>query len=197
MACCETKIISVATVREITGLNKNVDDRKIAPFLKLAQEELEKVLGRTLYEELETAIIADDTLATEADLLALMGYLKGPLAWRTLQRALPRMAAEPTANGVHTTNSTEYSSVDSRALSQQITDARTAADNGYDRLLAYINENLSTYTTYGDVVDDEERVKKVYKGGVITRKSRWQYPYGLKAYKGRNGNQYDECCDAD
>ena len=112
MACCETKIISVATVRDITGLNKNVDDRKIAPFLKLAQEELEKVLGRTLYDELDTAIQADDTLATEADLLALMAYIKGPLAWRTLQRSLPRMAAEPTANGVHSVSSTEYSNVD-------------------------------------------------------------------------------------
>lgn len=197
MACCETKIISVATVRDITGLNKNVDDRKIAPFLKLAQEELEKVLGRTLYDELDTAIQADDTLASEADLLALMAYIKGPLAWRTLQRSLPRMAAEPTANGVHSVSSTEYSNVDSRALSQQVTDARTAADNGYDRLLKFLKDNLATYPTYDDNVDDEERVKGVYHGGVITRKSRWQYPYGIKDYRGRRGNQYEECCDAD
>lgn len=195
MACCENKIISVAVVRDITGLNKNVDDRKIAPFLKLAQEELEKVLGRTLYDELDTAIFADNTLATEADLLTLMGYIKGPLAWRTLQRSLPRMAAEPTANGVHSVSSTEYNNVDSKALSQQVTDARTAADSGYERLLTFLKDNRATYPTYDDNVGNEERVKGVYHGGVITRKSRWQYPYGIK--RGKNGNQYGECCDAD
>ena len=196
MACCETKIISVAQVRDITGLNKLVDDRKIAPFLKLAQAELEKVLGRTLYDELDTAIQADNTLTGETALLALMPYIQGALAWRTLQRALPRMSAEPTANGVHSVSSGDYQSVDRAALSMQVSDARTAADAEYDRLLKYMEENEPTYPTWRDNVAQEERVTKVYPGGVITRKSRWQYPYGIKHRKDR-GNQYNECCDAD
>lgn len=190
MACCETKIIQVATVREITGLNKNVDDRKIAPFLKLAQEELEKILGRTFYDELDTAIQADDTLATEANLLALMTYVKGPLSWRTLQRSLPRMSAEPTANGVHSVSTAEYNNADNKALSQQIADARTAADTGYERLLEYIHDNLDLYPSFKTNVNNEDRVTKTYHGGVITRESRWQSPYGLQHRRHHRHNRH-------
>ena len=199
MACCETNIISVATVRSLCGLSKTVDDRKLQPFLKLAQEELEKVLGRTLYDELDTAIQADPTLATEADLLTLLGYIKGPLAWRTLQYALPRFYAEPTANGVHSVNGGDYQSVDGRTLSIQVTQARSAADSGYERLLKFLDENVATYPSYNDNVELEERINKTYVGGVITRKSRWQYPYGVRVpdQSNRNVNQYGECCDGD
>ena len=137
MACCETYIISLATVRDITGLAKIVSDVKLAPFLRLSQQELEKVLGRTLYDELDDAVQADSTLTGETALIALMRYVKYALAWRTLQRALPRMAAEPTANGVHTVSDGAYQSSD-RALTQQITDARTAADEAYTLLIDFL-----------------------------------------------------------
>ena len=193
MACCETNIITVSTVREITGLNKNVEDRRIAPFLKLAHRELEKVLGRTLYAILDDAIQDLPGTPLPDRLTDLLGYAKHCLAWRALQKALPRMAAEPTANGVHTVSDATYTSSD-RALTQQITDARGAADEAYSVMIDWIKENTDTYPEYDEVVENEERVRKVYTGGVITRKSRWQYPYGLKTP--RNGrNQYDECCD--
>jgi hypothetical protein len=192
-----TNIISVAQVRSTCGLAKTVDDRKLQPFLTLAQEELEKVLGRTLYDELETAIEADPTLATEPDLLTLVSYITGPLAWRTLQYSLPRLYAEPTANGVHSVNGGDYQSVDSRTLSMQVTQARSAADGGYERLLKFMDENTATYPSYNDNVELEERVSKMYPGGVITRKSRWQYPYGIRTpdQTNRNLNQYGECCN--
>ena len=192
-----TNIISVAQVRSTCGLAKTVDDRKLQPFLTLAQEELEKVLGRTLYNELDAAIVADPTLATETDLAALMEYIKGPLAWRTLQYSLPRLYAEPTANGVHSVNGGDYQSVDSRTLSMQVTQARSAADGGYERLMKFLDENTATYPTYNDNVQMEERVNKMYPGGVITRKSRWQYPSGIRTpdQTNRHVNQYGECCD--
>ena len=186
-------------MRTLCGLSKTVDDRKLAPFMRLAQEELEKVLGRTLYDELDTAIQADPTLATEADLLALLAYIKGPLSWRTVQNSMPRMYAEPTANGVHSVNGGDYQSVDAKTLSMQVTQARSAADAGYERLMKFLDENVTTYPSYNDNVELEERVNKMYPGGVITRKSRWQYPYGVRTpdQSNRNLNQYGECCDAD
>lgn len=194
-----SNIISVAQVRTTCGLSKTVDDRKLQPFLAIAQEELEKVLGRTLYSELDTAIQADPTLATEADLLTLVGYIKSPLAWRTMQYSLPRMYAEPTANGVHSVNGGDYQSVDARTLGMQVTQARSAADAGYERLMKFLKENVDTYPSYNDNVDLEERVSRIYPGGVITRKSRWQYPYGVRTpdQTNRNINQYGECCDGD
>ena len=194
-----SNIISVAQVRTTCGLSKTVDDRKLQPFLAIAQEELEKVLGRTLYNELETAIDADPTLATEADLLTLVGYIKSPLAWRTMQYSLPRMYAEPTANGVHSVNGGDYQSVDARTLGMQVTQARSAADAGYERLMKFLTENVDTYPSYNDNIDLEERVSRIYPGGVITRKSRWQYPYGVRTpdQTNRNINQYGECCDGD
>jgi len=197
MACCETNIISIATVRNLCGLAKTVDDRKLQPFLRIAQEELETVLGRTLYNELDTAIQTDPTLATEADLLTLLGYVKTPLAWRTVQYAMPLFYAEPTSNGVHSVNGGDYQSVDAKTPSMQVSSARSTADSGYERLLKFLDENVATYPSYNDNVELEERVNKMYPGGVITRKSRWQYPYGVRTpdQSNRNVNQYGECCD--
>lgn len=191
-------ILTFAQIKEVTGLAKIVDEsRKITPFLTEAQRELKKMLGETLYDELDTAIAA--SFAGEPDLSTLFtDYVKRPLAWRTLQLALPRMYSEPTANGIHAVSDTNYAIVDSRTLAMQVAQARDFADAGYDEMLRYLRDNTSTFTSYETTVDSEERVTKTYKGGVITRKSRWQYPYGLKHhyYRGQDPrNVNGECCD--
>ena len=189
-------IVTFAQIKEVTGLAKVVDEsRKITPFLTEAEEELKKMLGTTLYAEVEAALPG---FTGEPDLETLFDdYIKRPLCWRTLQYAYPRLYAEPTANGVHLVGDTNYAAVDSRTLAQQIAVCRDFADQGYERMLKYLKDNTATFPSYDVNVGSEERVTKTYPGGVITRKSRWQYPYGLKQYHPYEGgrNQYGECCD--
>ena len=186
MACCETFIITPAQVRTTCGFDKYPADQKLAPFLRSAQAALEKILGRTMYDELDQAIIADPTLVASPKYKALIPYVRDLLAWRTLEFALPRITASPTANGLHTVNSPEFQSVDSRGLSMQVSQARSAADTAQDRMVDFIKENLSTYDKFGTSVGSEERITKSYPGGVITRRSKYQDPLFLRTSVNRN-----------
>lgn len=189
-------ILTFTQWRDITGMPKILDEsRKFTPFLNEAQFELKKMLGTTLYDELDTAIA--NSFSGEADLATLFDdYVKRPLAWRTLQHALPRLFSEPTANGVHTVSDTNYAPVDRVTLASQVAQARDFADKGYDEMLRYLCDNTATFTTYETNVGTEERVTKTFPGGVITRKSRWSQPYGLKGYHPYEGsrNTQGECC---
>ena len=179
-------ILTFAQIKEVTGLAAIVSEtRKVTPFLTQAQYELRKILGTTLYAQLEVAIAANfvnyDNLST-----LFTTYVKEPLAWRTLQLAYPRLYSEPTANGVHTVSDTNYTPVDGRTMAMQVSVCRDFADQGYERMLAYLRENLATYPSYATNVGCEERVTKTYPGGVITRVSKWQKPYGID-----NVNDFD------
>jgi hypothetical protein len=190
-------ILTFQQIKDVTGLAAIVSEtRKVTPFLTQAQYELKKMLGATLYDELQVAVTAN--FVGEADLSTLFTtYVKEPLAWRTLQLAYPRLYSEPTANGVHTVSDANYTPVDGRTMAMQVSVCRDFADQGYERMLRYLNDNLDLFPAYSINVDSEERVTKTFPGGVITRKSRWQYPYGIKTTADRNGlNQYDEgCCE--
>jgi hypothetical protein len=191
-------ILTFAQIKDVTGLAAIVSEsRKVTPFLTEAQFELRKMLGRTLYDELDTAIAA--SFAGEADLQTLFeDYVKRPLAWRTLQHALPRLYSEPTANGVHLVGNAEYTPVDKSVLAMQVNQAKSYADAGYDEMLRYLRDNTTLFPSYETEVDNEERVKKTYRAGVVTKKTRWQYPYGLKTYGPYDHNRRnlnEECCD--
>lgn len=190
-------LLTFASFKTITGLSGLVDEsRKYTPFATQAERELKKMFGETLYGEVESAI-ASNFAGGDAIYSPLWDLAKTPLAWRTLQHALPRMYSEPTANGIHMVGDANYTPVDSRTLAMQVAQARDYADAGYDEMLRYLRDNSDVFTSYDTIVDSEERVRKTYKGGVITRKSRYQYPYGLKnPYPYEDGrNQYGECCE--
>ena len=189
-------ILTFQQIKDVTGLAAIVSEtRKVTPFLTQAQYELRKMLGATLYDELDAAITTN--FVGKANLSTLFTtYVKEPLAWRTLQLAYPRLYSEPTANGVHTVSDANYTPVDGRTMAMQVSVCRDFADQGYERMLRYVNDNLNLFPAYSINVDSEERVTKTFPGGVITRRSQWQDPYGIRTFKGRDGlNQYDECCE--
>lgn len=180
MSCCQTKLITAAQVRDVTGLSKGVEDRKLLPFIEAAQYHLEKVLGTTLYDELETAIEADRTLAGETDLAALFnGYICPFLAWKTLHLGAVRLNIEADRNGVYQKGGGDYQSVDPRALSLASNEARGMADMYQERLIDFLKDNTATYTTYGTSVNGEERIRKAGRSGIVFDRLRWQNPYGI------------------
>lgn len=187
MSCCQTKLITAAQVRDVTGLSRGVEDRKLLPYIEAAQYHLEKILGTTLYEELETAIEADRTLAGEADLLALFnGYICPFLAWRTLALGAVRLYAEVDRNGIYTKSGDDYTSVDSRTFGMVSSDAKGMADLYSERLIDFLKDNTATYTTYNTVVNGEERIRKAGRHGIVFTRDRWQDPRGLPDYGDRD-----------
>lgn len=188
-------IVTFAQIKEVTGLSAIVSEsRKVSPFLVEAERELRKILGVTLFDELQDAVTADFASAN-AVYEPLFDQVKRPLAWRTLQMSYPRLYSEATANGVHRVRSDDYEPIDSRTLAMHVAQCRDFADAGYNELRDYLKDNVATFPSYETNVGREERVDKIYTGGVVTRRSRWQNPYGLPRYGEGNRNQYGECCD--
>lgn len=199
MSCCDTLIISLATVRDKCGLSANVEDRKLKPFLEEAQLEVQKILRETLYADLIARIVADPTLTGVGDAKykdLVDDYLCPLLSFRTYQYSIPFLAAEPDRNGIMVKSGDDYSPADSRLVSNLAHAAKERADKHQERLLAFLEDDNGTlFPTWLTLTDTDTPITKTYKGGVITRRSRWQTPYGdePRGWVDPNQANCDEC----
>lgn len=170
-------LITSAQVKEITGTSKNVQDKKLLPRIEVVHLELKHDIGTEGYDILIAAITADDTLATEADLLNLRdNYIRPWMAWRVLERAGISLYAEPDRNGTFVRGDDTHDTVSAAALGMLKADNRDMAGTYKVELHDFLKDNVATFTWYD--ADDCEETPHVNTGGIITRKSRWGYPYG-------------------
>lgn len=168
------KLITAIQAREITGISKNVEDRKWEPFIEAAQFTLERLLGREGYAILVLAVDLDPTLAGEPELKELRDDYAWPyLAWRTAELSGTRMWAEPDRNGTFSRSGDTYQSVDAKTLAMTKADSRDMAEIYRDRMVAFLEENASDYPWYKA---NKCETKKEFSGGVITQRSRGNRP---------------------
>lgn len=163
-----TYIISAVTAKTVTGISKDVQDKKLEPFFPAAQLTVKNVLGKDGYDILIAAIEADPTLAGEPDLLTLRDdYIQPYLAWRTIELSGTRMWTEPERNGTFVRHGNDYGSVDGRTLAMSKADSRDMASIYKKELQDFLSDNVETYTWYvADTCSDEGSPN--YTGGVIT-----------------------------
>jgi len=139
-----------------------------------------KDAGQTLYGELITAIVADPTLATEADLKELRDdYIAPYIAWAVYLQSLSRLYAEFDRNGAHYKNDGNTVQADAAWLRMEQATARDNSDKYADRLLDFLKDNSDTgepFASWRTVTDTEqgERINKTYGVGIVTRRSKWQ-----------------------
>lgn len=169
-----TKLITAIKAREVTGISKNVEDRKWDPFIEAAQFTLERLLGREGYAVLVLAVDLDPTLVGLPALKELRDEHVWPyLAWRTCELAGTRMFAEPDRNGTFNRNGETYSSVDGKTLAMTKADSRDMAELYRDRMVQFLNDNAADYSWY---VTNGCETKKEFSGGVITQRSKGNRP---------------------
>jgi hypothetical protein len=173
-----TYLITAIKARELTGISKNVEDRKWEPFIPTAMYTLKKLLGTEGYDILVAAVTLDPTLAGEPELKALRdGYVWPFLAWRTCELSGTRMWAEPDRNGTFTRSSDSYQSVDGKTLSMTKADSRDMAELYREQMEEFLTDNPTDYTWYKA---NPCEPKRNFGGGVITQPSRGNrssYPY--------------------
>ena len=172
------KLITAIKARELTGISKNVEDRKWDPFIEAAQFTLERLLGKEGYAILVLAVDLDPTLTGLPELKELRDdYIWPYLAWRTAELSGTRMWAEPDRNGTFTRSGDTYQSVDGKTLAMTKADSRDMAELYRDRMVVFLEENPEDYTWYKS---NKCETKKEFSGGVITQRSRGNrssYPY--------------------
>lgn len=189
-------LISAATVKELTGTDKNVEVAVIEPAIHDAQYALKEVLGETLYALVEAGDpLNDATLGGNTGLATLyVSHCKGVLAWRAKQWSMRESWGGATRNGVHTKSGNDYNTVDPKGLGMLEDVAKNRADNREIELLRYLNNLADTDAVkiaWKTSIKDEPRTTEVKRTGrVSTRLSRWQFEGGVIPEKYRNRDGY-------
>jgi hypothetical protein len=168
-----TQLIRAQNARKITGLDKNVEDRKMEPFIPAAQLVLKEILGATGYNLLATAVEDNyDLPGSGNDALRELrnDYIWPFLAWRVVELSGTRMWVEPARNGTFQRSGEGYTSVDGRTLGTSKTDARDMAGIYQRELVKYLEANKDVFTWYEGGTCANQGTPN-YTGGVITEKA--------------------------
>lgn len=92
-------LIPLAYLNEACFLSTNIDEKKFKMVLKIAQEDLEEVLGPQFYEQIETQYDPLNDTFTAANATLYEDYLKDFLAWSTYHRYLGFSQSDSTPTG--------------------------------------------------------------------------------------------------
>lgn len=172
-------LIALADVQSIAMLNSLVEDRRVAAAIEDAHLELEKVLGREGYALVYANAPAFAAQAPNAATYSalLTSYIKPFMCWRAKQKAYVDMYAEADKAGVYVKTGDDYQSVSGKDLGMIVNQAKDRAEVRLERLLTYLNDNLTVFTWMDNSEDSEERITKQNEGGFIMRRSTRQDNY--------------------
>lgn len=171
-------LVSSAKVKNHTGEARDVEDRKLAPRIHLAQKELQEILGETLYALLETAYVGNSTTLGGAGMLALYtSYVSPFLCWKTLEKATLSLRTDAARNGEFERNGNDYATVSFKETDAKRGENRSNAETYQVDMIRYI-KNLDDadpirVAFYTDI-DDEPRVKESYRGNIALTRNPWQ-----------------------
>lgn len=93
------QLIPLTYLNEACFLSLNVDEKKYNMVLKIAQEDLQDVLGVEFYEEIETQYLAEPQTLSVANAALYEGYVKDYLAWQTYYHYLKFANSDSTPTG--------------------------------------------------------------------------------------------------
>lgn len=182
-------IVTGQQVREVSGTSQNVEDRKIQPIIRIAQQGSEQVLGRTLYALVESAYVADagviaggnpTTMGGSGMLLLYSEYLLPSIVFRVMADAGIDLAIDYDRNGEFERNGNDYNTVSDRRMAAKTGKAEARADRYQQRLLDYVRGLEDTdpiKIAFKENEPCEERVKKTYQSNIILRISERQFTH--------------------
>ncbi|MFZ1666687.1 MAG: hypothetical protein WAU08_14870 [Flavobacteriales bacterium] len=177
MSSFSTFIVTGAQVRDISGTSQNVEDKKLRPLLRIAQQAVETALGRTLYALVETAYVANPaTLGGAGMLLFYTEYLVPATVWRVMSDAGIDLAVGYDRNGAFERNGNDYNTTSDRRMSAKTGKAEARADNYLIRMVNYVKALDAAdpiRAAYEDTNACDER-PNVNRGNILMRRSYWQ-----------------------
>lgn len=146
-----TAILNLDYLNTACFLSLNTDDKKYNMVLYMAQQELEQILGREFYEEIESEYPS----SFSADNLALYNnYIKDYLAWQTYFYYLKFGNAEATPTGIREFNDENSSVLSDVKLYSFEKNVRETATRYKNRMVNYLKEQQIRDTTKFPLYED-------------------------------------------
>lgn len=103
-------LIELSYLNEVCFLSMNTDDRKYRMCLRMSQDSLKNILGRSFYTQIETQY-ENETLSPDNNTL-YEDYIKDYLAWQTYFNYLKFANVESTPTGIRQFNDDNSSVAD-------------------------------------------------------------------------------------
>ena len=94
-----TNLIPLSYLNEACFLSLNVDEKKYLMVLKIAQEDLQDILGGAFFDEIEAQYETDPLTLSAANLTLYNDYIKDFLAWQTYYHYLKFSNSDSTPTG--------------------------------------------------------------------------------------------------
>jgi len=146
-----TAILNLDYLNTACFLSLNTDDKKYNMVLYLAQQELEQILGREFYEEIETqypsSFSADNTTLYD-------NYIKDYLAWQTYFYYLKFANSEATPTGIREFNDENSSVLSDVKLYSLEKNVRETATRYKNRMVNYLKEQQIRDSTKFSLFED-------------------------------------------
>lgn len=157
------ELITITDLQEVCGLNRQVEARKIDPWILSARLRFEKILGRTLYG----LLVASPSDTRFVDLMAQdKGWGKDYLCWTALGLAYTSLYAEADRAGVYKKTGGDYEAAEKSVLNELRAQAMAEAEAREERLMAYLKDNAAVYSELSTTVGTEERITERNTKGV-------------------------------
>lgn len=157
------ELVTISDLQQVCGLNKQVEARKVDPWIRAARLRFEKVIGRTLYG----LLISNPGDQRFVDLLAEdKGWGKDYLCWTALALAYTSLYAEADRAGVFKKSGEDYESVEAKVLFDLKATATSESERRLELLMAYLKDNASAYPELPTTVGSEERITEKNTKGV-------------------------------
>lgn len=131
-------LIPLSFLNESTNLSSNIDEKQFKMHLKLAQEDLQDILGYEFYTQIETQYDPNNDTFSTANATLYENYIKDYLAWRTmfLYTGFSQSSSTPTGfRAFDDENSSVLGAIEMAALGKNI-EAR--ANNYKYRMIKYM-----------------------------------------------------------
>lgn len=173
-----TYIISLTQVKDLCGLNTNVDDRKLKPGRDRAHVQCRERLGTARYDALIAAIVDDDTLAGATyekwRNLKAAGYgeLDNYLAWLSYYLSIPALHGEADKAGLFKKEGADYKPFDKAERAELTTNAKDAYQLYERALLQWIEDNEED-EGLPEVENPTESDQPQFVTGIVTQPSIW------------------------
>ena len=149
---------TVDDIRVYLPIHKNMSFDSIKPFVESAElEYIKPLLGTTLYD----ALVASYNGTIAPPYTALLPYVQRPLAYYALHSAMPFLTVTLSDMGVQEQQSRDGSSAPARqfAIEKLHKQYIGTADLFAEQLLAFLEENSGTYTTWSN---DTTKTKSLF-----------------------------------
>lgn len=132
------QLIPLSYLNEACFLSDNLDEKKTHAALKIAQEELQEILGAEFYNEINTQYAVTNDTFTTANAALYEDYLKDYLAWQAYYIFLGFSQSDSTPTGERSFTDENSVLLADVALSAKERTVKARAQRYKDRIINYL-----------------------------------------------------------